>query len=290
MSSTCRLIGIHRQSYYRSMKRKKHLKGIAEQTIELVKGIRLRMPKLGTKKLYYLLEAQLRTLKVGRDKLFDILRANRLLIKPKRQYHVTTDSHHRFKKHKNRVENLEIKRPEQVVVSDITYVGSREFPMYLSLVTDAYSKKILGHNLSQSLGAQGATAALKMAIKNRSFIKSELIHHSDRGVQYCCDLYQKTLQKERIKCSMTEKYDPYQNAVAERINGILKQEFIGDFKTKNFNLMKSLIEDSIKIYNRERPHFSNYMLTPQRMNQQSEIKIRTYKKQKTEYRQESIPS
>lgn len=110
----------------------------------MVRGVRIQMPRLGTKKLYYLLSGQLKELRVGRDKLFDILRANWLLIRPKRQYHVTTNSHHRFKKHKNLIEDLEIKRPEQVLVSDITYLGNRKNPMYLSLVTDAYSKKIMG--------------------------------------------------------------------------------------------------------------------------------------------------
>lgn len=240
------------------------------------------MPQLGVKKLYHLLRPQLAELNVGRDKLFDILRANRLLIKAKRQYHVTTDSHHRFRKHKNLIEGMEIKRPEQVVVCDITYVGVREKPMYLALVTDAYSKKVMGYNVSQSLGAKGATSALKMAVKNRSYPRDELIHHSDRGVQYCCDIYQAALRKGGIKCSMTEKYDPYQNAVAERINGILKQEFIGKTSTVDFNLMKSLIADSIEIYNNERPHYSGHMLTPQKMHQQSKVVMRTYKKQKTE--------
>lgn len=263
---------------------------IAGQVIDLVNGIRKKMPKLGTKKLYHKLKRSLKELSVGRDKLFDILRANDLLIKPKKQYHVTTDSHHRFKKHKNLVENLEIKRPEEVLVSDITYVGNRNYPMYLALVTDAYSKKIMGYDLSNSLGAEGATLALKMAIKNRIYPESDLIHHSDRGVQYCCDLYQKVLKKAKIKCSMTERYDPYQNAVAERINGILKQEFIGDIKIRDIELMKLLIENSIEIYNQERPHYSNFMLTPEQMHLQSEIKMRTYKKQKTEYQNDLVLS
>ena len=263
---------------------------IALQVIDLVNGIRKKMPKLGTKKLYHKLKKALKDLGVGRDKLFDILRANSLLIKPKKQYHITTDSHHRFKKHKNLVENLEIKRPEQVLVSDITYVGNRDYPMYLALITDAYSKKIMGYDLSNSLGAEGATLALKMAIKNRIYPESDLIHHSDRGVQYCCDLYQKVLKKAKIKCSMTERYDPYQNAVAERINGILKQEFIGDVKIRDIGLMKLLIENSIEIYNQERPHYSNFMLTPEEMHLQSKIKMRTYKKQKTEYQNDLVLS
>lgn len=284
------MIGIDRQVYYRSQKRKEKKQLIASQVIELVNGLRRKMPKLGTKKIYHKLQDSLKVLGVGRDKLFDILRANGLLIKPKKQYHVTTDSHHRFKKHKNLVEDVEIKRPEQVFVSDITYVGDREHPMYLALVTDAYSKKIMGFNLSNSLGAKGAVSALKMAIKNRIYPNDELIHHSDRGIQYCCDLYQEVLSKATIKCSMTERYDPYQNAVAERINGILKQEFIGDIKIRDIELMKLLIENSIEIYNQDRPHYSNYMLTPEQMHLQSAIKMRTYKKQKTEYQNDLVLS
>lgn len=276
--------------YYRAIEKGKLINKKVEQVVSLVNEIRIKMPRIGGKKLYHLLRIPLQVLKIGRDKFFDILRANRLLIKPKRQYHITTDSHHRFRKHKNLVENLEIIRPEQVIVSDITYVGNRDYPMYLSLVTDAYSKKIMGYNLSKSLGAQGANSALKMAVKNRSYSKNNLIHHSDRGVQYCCDLYQKTLKKENIQCSMTEKYDPYQNAVAERINGILKQEFLYGIQTNDFELMSILIDSSIKIYNEERPHFSNFMLTPNHMHRQSEIKMKTYKKQKTEYQNDLVLS
>ena len=218
------------------------------------------------------------------------MKANHLDIKPKKAYHITTNSDHRFKKYPDLVDGLTINRPEQVWVSDITYVGSRDNPWYLALVTDAYSKKIMGYNLSKSLGAQGANSALKMAIKNRGYSKRKLIHHSDRGIQYCCDLYQKTLKKENIQCSMTEQYDPYQNAVAERINGILKQEFLCGIRTNDFDLMKILIDSSIKIYNEERPHFSNFMLTPQQMHKQAKIKMRTYRKQKTEYQYDLVLS
>lgn len=274
------MIGINRQQYYRLQYSKQQKKEIANVVVNLVTEIRNKMPKLGVRKLYHKLKASLETIGVGRDKLFDILRANRLLIRPKKQYHITTNSYHRFRKHKNLLENLEITRPEQVFVSDITYVGSRNSPMYLSLVTDAYSKKIMGYNLSTSLAAKGATSALKMAIKNRKYPLFELIHHSDRGIQYCCDLYQKTLAKNSIKCSMTEKYDPYQNAVAERINGILKQEFIGEFNIKDIKIMNALIKNSIQIYNEERPHYSNFLLTPQQMHQQDKIVMRTYKSKK----------
>lgn len=130
------------------------------KVIELVKQKRFLMPKLGTRKLYHVLEKELKLLKVGRDKLFKILKANQLLIKPKKKYHITTDSHHRFRKHKNKIKTLDFVRPEQVWVSDITYIGNRENPSYLALITDAYSKKIMGYNVSDSLNVRGSLSVL----------------------------------------------------------------------------------------------------------------------------------
>ena len=142
------------------------------------------MPKIGTRKLYFMLEEELKQLRVGRDMLFRILKANHLLIEPKRRYHVTTNSHHRYKKHKNLIENVVPERPEQIWVSDITYVGNRQNPMYLALVTDAYSKQIMGHDLSNSLDVSGSLRALKMAVKKRIYKNNIVTHHSDRGFQY----------------------------------------------------------------------------------------------------------
>ena len=181
------------------------------------------MPRLGTRKLYYLLKDRLKEISVGRDRLFSILKANHLLIKPARSYRKTTDSHHRFHKHKNLVAEIVPSKPEQVWVADITYIGTHENQQYLSLVTDAYSKKIVGHDVSGSLSADGAIRALTQGLKTRSYKVNTLIHHSDRGLQYCCDDYQRILTKKKVKCSMTESYDPYANAIAERINGVLKQ-------------------------------------------------------------------
>jgi transposase InsO family protein len=257
-------------------------KALAERVITLVLEIRQKMPRLGTRKLYYLLQEELQKLKVGRDKLFKILRTNGMLIKQSRSYHLTTDSHHRFRKHKNKIEQLEIVRPEQVWVSDITYIGTRTNPMYLALVTDAYSKKIMGYDVSDSLSAQGAIRALKMAIKKRLYPGRDLLHHSDRGLQYCCNDYQKLLLKNRISCSMTETYDPYANAVAERVNGILKQEFIGKFKNKKLSLMNKIVVQSITIYNQLRPHLSCRMLTPKQMHLQQQVKMVSYKNRRLE--------
>lgn len=277
MSYACQLLGINRQFYYRAIKRIKHKQQIATQVVRLVEQVRMRMPRVGTRKLYHLLYDDLKYLGVGRDRLFAIVKANHLQIVPKRQYHITTDSHHRFRKHKNLIDGLTPTRPEQVWVSDITYIGDREHPMYLSLVTDAYSKKIVGYDVSNSLHATGAINALKNALKSRIYPEKHLIHHSDRGLQYCCDNYQQLLQDHQISCSMTESYDPYQNAVAERVNGILKHEFILGITTNDLELMKKLIKESVNIYNHERPHLSCLMKTPAQMHMQKSIKIKSYK-------------
>jgi transposase InsO family protein len=235
------------------------------------------MPKIGTRKLYFMLKEELKQLQVGRDMLFRILKANHMLIHPRRRYHVTTNSHHRFKKHKNLIENVVPEKPEQIWVSDITYVGNRQNPMYLALVTDAYSKQIMGHDLSNSLDVSGTLRALKMAVKKRKYKNNIITHHSDRGLQYCSNEYQDLLKRSKINCSMTESYDPYANAVAERVNGILKGEFIGYKKQWSLQTMGELVKNSIEIYNEKRPHFSCYYRTPKQMHQQNEVKIKTYK-------------
>ena len=271
------MFGLNRQVYYRSTKRSKASRKKAEQVIELVENIRIKMPKLGGRKLYFLLSEPLKELKIGRDKFFNILRANHLLIIPKRSYHVTTNSHHRFRKHKNLVSDYQVTKPNQVWVADITYIGNRKNPSYLSLITDAYSKKIVGHHVAENLTTEGSLLALKKAINTTELKELSLIHHSDRGLQYCSDEYQKNLEKNNIKCSMTQNSDPYENAVAERINGILKQEFDIDKFDVETKIKRKIVDESIKIYNELRPHFSNHYLTPNQMHKQEKLKIKTYK-------------
>jgi len=276
--SACRLFGVNRQVYYRRKKTGQEKLETAKRVVSLVGEVRMQMSRIGTRKLYYLLEDQLRELGVGRDKLFTILRANQMLIKPIRSYQKTTDSHHRFHKHKNLVAQISPSRPEQVWASDITYLGSHGNYQYLALVTDVYSKKIVGYDVSSSLSADGAVRALEMGLKKRIYPDLELIHHSDRGFQYCCDEYQKILNNRNIRCSMTESYDPYANAVAERINGILKQEFLLDGYDAKLPVMQEMVSNSIHIYNQLRPHMSCYMKTPNQMHKQSQVRIKTYKK------------
>jgi transposase InsO family protein len=271
------LFGIDRQVYYRRIRRKKSKQDKAKEVILMIDDIRKAMPRIGTRKLYHLLSDKLQGLKIGRDKFFDILRANHLLIQPKRSYHITTNSHHRFRKHPNLILDLEINRPEQVWVSDITYIGKRDNPFYLSLITDAYSKKIMGYYLADNLNTQSSVMALKMALKERKNFNLPLIHHSDRGIQYCASEYQKELIKNKVLCSMTQNSDPYENAVAERINGILKQEFMIDKYNQGAKITNQIIKESVTIYNELRPHYSNYMLTPNQMHSQNIINMRTYK-------------
>jgi len=273
----CILFGIDRQVHYRSIKRRIIKQDKAALAVQMVLEIRTQMPRIGSKKLYYLLNEDLKKLKIGRDKFIDILRANHLLIVPKRSYHVTTNSHHRFRKFKNQLLDMQITKPEQVWVSDIAYIGKREKPCYLSLITDAYSKKIVGYNVSDSLNTESSLVALKRAIKQRENKKAPLIHHSDRGLQYCSSEYQNELSKHKINPSMTQNSDPYENAVAERINGILKQEFNIDKYNQDLPIMKQITRETVEIYNGKRPHLSNNMLTPNQMHQQNNLKMKTYK-------------
>lgn len=230
----------------------------------------MKLPKLGTRKLYYLLKEQLikEGIKLGRDALFAYLKREKMLICRQKKYVKTTFSKHWLRKHPNLLKDLKVEKTEQVFVSDITYLKTRASTCYLSLVTDAYSRKIMGYSLSTNMNTENVAKALKMAIKNR--VSSDpLIHHSDRGLQYCSGYYQKILNNNGIKPSMTDGYDCYQNAMAERVNGILKQEFLFS-KTKNIQDLNSLVKESIYLYNMERPHLSLNMETPDKVHKKSE--------------------
>lgn len=220
------------------------------------------MPRLGTRKLYYLLKDELQAsgIKLGRDALFDYLRSEHLLIRRRKNYTKTTNSKHWLRKHPNLLRATRIDEAEKVFVADITYVKSGERTHYLSLVTDAYSRRIMGYHLSADLAAENTVKALKMAVKGRA-TNHQLIHHSDRGLQYAASVYQNELRRSGILPSMTDGYDCYQNALAERVNGILKQEFLTN-RCQTGKELETLIRQSIEIYNNERPHLSLQMKTP----------------------------
>lgn len=262
LSRLCRLFGVSRQSVYQARTRAERREEELSRIRPLVQEIRMKMPRIGTRKLYYLLKGKFvrQKIKIGRDALFDYLRSEHMLIKPKKNYTKTTNSKHWLRKHPNLLTKMKINRAEQVFVSDITYIKSRQRTHYLSLVTDAYSRKIMGHKLSDDLGAENIVQALRMAIRGRK-TRKPLIHHSDRGLQYCSSVYQNELKNNTIDPSMTDGYDCYQNALAERINGILKQEFL--IETCNTGKeLETLIKESIDTYNSCRPHLSLGMKTP----------------------------
>lgn len=206
-------------------------------------------------------------MKIGRDKLFALLKAEHLLVRRKRSYTKTTMSKHWLRKHPNLLPSTIATGVEQVWVSDITYIQTKTSHAYLALITDAYSRKIVGYSLNEDLRTEGIAMALKMAIKTRK-TNTRLIHHSDRGIQYCSALYQQKLHKAGIIPSMTDGYDCYQNALAERINGIIKEEFLIT-KANNINELVKIVRQSIQLYNQRRPHMSLNMLTPETVHKKS---------------------
>jgi transposase InsO family protein len=242
-------------------------------------SVRQKLPKTGGRKLHHILGGDFEKyqIKIGRDRLFDFLRDEYLLVSKTRRYYKTTNSRHWMRRYPNLIKNMNITRPEQIWVADITYLRTRDKTYYLHLITDAYSKKIVGYNLSDNLMATSTLEALKMAVGNRKYDNC-LIHHSDRGLQYCSREYTQYLFQSNISVSMTQSYDPYENAVAERVNGILKEEF-GLFEIfENFKSLKKQVQESILFYNQIRVHLSINMLTPNQAHLQNQVKLKTWKK------------
>jgi putative transposase len=271
----CRLFGISRQGFYQKEKRHQHRLLQLQQVKQLVVDQRMEMPRLGGRKVYYLIKESLEDhrIKLGRDGLFDFLRSEHMLIKPRKSYTKTTWSKHWLHKHPNLIKEARLIRPEQVWVSDITYVPTKTGNTYLSLITDAYSRKIVGHHLSDDLRTEGVALALRMAIAGRK-TRLPLIHHSDRGLQYCSAEYQQLLCAQQIQPSMTDGYDCYQNALAERINGILKDEFLLTTCTDRDQL-NQVITESILIYNTKRPHMKLNYKTPTFIHEKSLAELST---------------
>mgnify|MGYP001090862101 CR=1 FL=1 len=201
-------------------------------------------------------------LSIGRDSLFALLRAHNMLIKPKRRCAKTTNSNHHFRKWPDLVNRRPATMPEEIWASDITYLRSKNGFYYLDLITDAYSRKIVGYNLSHNLKAEGCLKALQMAFNSRLYPFRPLIHHSDRGIQYCCDAYVKALQNSKTSISMTQDGCPYDNAIAERLNGILKSE-LGLYDTfESFKSACEMVHQAVRKYNQIRPHLSCELQTP----------------------------
>lgn len=268
MGRLCGLFDKSRQAFYQRQQ------VIYEQALEehfilsQVQRIRIRQPRIGGRKLLVKLAEM--GVEMGRDALFDMLRSNGLLVRRRRNGIRTTNSSHWLRKYPNLIRHFEPSRPNRLWVSDITYLETTEGYVYLFLITDACSKKILGFALADNLDADNAVEALKMALKTMKEDCFDLIHHSDRGVQYCSDKYVKLLNKRNIMISMTENGDPLENAIAERVNGILKDEWLYDMGKMDKSTMHKIIPQIIHIYNEERPHLSLNMLTPNVAHQMSE--------------------
>ncbi len=228
------------------------------------------MPKTGTRKLMQHIEIELikNNIKMGRDALFDLLRYWGLLVKKTKRFHITTDSKHFFFKSPNLLKDLTLNRAEQVFVSDITYIKISGGHAYLALVTDAYSKKIMGWKLDNNMKVSLVKDALQMAHKNCIHNHQNIIHHSDRGIQHCCPDFSEFAQNKGFILSTTQQYDPYENAIAERINGILKYEFGLKNTIKNIEIATKMIAQAVKIYNNERLHWSLDLKTPQKVHEQ----------------------
>ena len=262
----CTLAGFSRQAYYQE-ERVRGRQAVAEDAIiELVKAQRRVHPRVGARKLCVLIEPDLREMGIGigRDRLFALLRRRGLLVKRSRRWAKTTDSRHGFMVWPNRIRHIVASMPHQVWVCDLTYIRTEQGFLYLSLVTDAYSRKIVGYCIHDSLESQGCLRALRMASAQLP-PGAQPIHHSDRGIQYCCGEYIKLLQARGCPISMTEQNHCYENAMAERVNGILKGEYgLGEtFRDKPQAIAAA--RQAIGIYNDYRPHTGLNYRTPSSM-------------------------
>lgn len=263
IETICDAFSLKRDAYYKYQNRFVIKKQMEKQVLVLVRKSRKTLPREGTRKLIKSIHNDLQNqhLKIGRDQLFRILRENELLVKRKKYSSRTTNSHHRFYKYNNIIKDLKINRPNQVWASDITYIRTINGFCYLALVTDMYSRKIVGYDLSDSLELNGCIRALQKAIYHTKVTKG-LIHHSDRGIQYCSNQYTQILKRKKMEISMTEVNHCYENAMAERVNGILKDEFYLDQTFTSLLHAKKASKNAIKLYNSKRLHLSLNYKTP----------------------------
>ena len=272
MNALCDLFGKSRQAYYQQSKYiyKEAVK--SEILLQMVEKERNLMPRLGGRKLMIRIQPRLpQELYLGRDSFFDFLRDKGLLIRKRRNRVRTTYSNHWLHKYSNLIKDFTPKKAHQLWVSDITYIETMEGFGYLSLVTDAYSRKIIGWDMGTTLEAKYTVKALQMALNQLPKGTSNIFHHSDRGVQYCCDAYVKLLNKNHFQISMTENGDPRENAIAERVNGILKSEWLNQIKFSSKDEAIKQLTQIIRVYNQDRPHSSLDMQTPEYAHNQSGI-------------------
>lgn len=286
----CGLFGKTRQAYYKR-KKESYKESLNEDLVlTVVRKIRETQKRTGGRKLIGMVRERVPAEQLmGRDEFFNLLRRYGLLVRKRKFRAVTTNSFHWLHKYPNIIKGLSPERPNHIWVSDITYIKTEEGFLYLYLITDAYSRKIIGWQLSDNLGSDNAILALYMAISQLPAKCDEIIHHSDRGIQYCSLKYVKLLEVHGIKISMTENGDPYENAIAERVNGILKTEWLYDMNLHNYSEAKAAVDEVIRIYNSERPHSSIEMLTPDQAHELTGKLSRLWKSYKKDCRKEDNP-
>jgi transposase InsO family protein len=268
----CGLFGKSRQAYYEQLWQEEKERFEDAVIVDLVKDERRIARRIGGRNLYRILKSGLeaRQIYIGRDRFFEVLRQNGLLVNRRRRT-VTTQSRHRLPLYPNLSKGLQVEQAEQLWVSDITYIRVGEGFCYLILITDAYSRRIMGWNFGQSMDTSFCVEALKMALGSRQYPERELMHHSDRGMQYCSRLYTETLKNKGIGISMTENGDPLENAIAERMNGILKDNFELSRTFSSFEEAQGFIFEAIRYYNDRRPHSSCDYLTPKEAHQHTGV-------------------
>jgi putative transposase len=275
----CELFGKSRQAWYDKTNAIEAQQLSDAIILKLVEQIRLELPRAGVPQLYQKLQEPMAEhgIKMGRDGLYQLLGTHGYLLRYRRRKPYTTDSNHPYKKYPNLIKDMLLTHPGQLWVSDITYLRLSRGFCYLSIVTDAYSRKIIGYKLHPTLHSEGAIDALIMAV-TKSKRQRTLIHHSDRGVQYCCRDYVKMLEHYGINISMTENGDPYENAIAERINGILKGEFLLNQTFSSYMEAVQATQNAVEKYNHVRPHASCDYMTPAMAHEQSGVLKKRWKK------------
>lgn len=263
MTALCSCAGMSRQNYYKTHKRRQRRKVDEGLVRDLVVGIRNEHPRMGGLKLHSILNDDLceAGVRLGRDLFFEVLRNQGLLLKPRRKSPRTTNSRHSLPVYPNLIKTMEITGPNQVWVCDITYIRTRGGFLYLSLITDIYSKKIVGYHLGRTLEAANSIKALKMALKQLPE-GAHPIHHSDRGCQYCSHEYIKELNKRGLPVSMTEENHCAENSIAERVNGILKNEYYIDVEFRAEADAGKSVNQAVYFYNTKRPHRALKLRTP----------------------------
>jgi transposase InsO family protein len=288
LAKLCGWFGVTRQAYYQNSWKVIDISIEEELILKEVQHIRKYHQRMGTRKLYdklqvFMLDHQI---KMGRDGLFNLLSAHHLLIRKRKRRIQTTQSFHWLRKYPNLIRDFIPTAPNQLWVSDITYWKIKENYVYISFITDAYSHKIVGFHVAETLESIETIQALKMALSDfKSESHFQLTHHSDRGVQYCHHKYVKLLQDNNIKISMTENGDPLENTIAERVNGIIKEEYLQDYSVNTISEAKKVLAFVVKLYNEERPHNSIGNLLPSQVHEE---KIKTKKLWKNYYKKNPI--